>query len=120
MPLPYRRADRVGDVILRELSRLLLREVKDPRLAQVTVTAVELSADLKHARVLFGGIADAAGRAAALEGLRSAAGFLRAQLGRNLHLRPAPGLGFAGGDSVDHSLRIAALLKEAAGGGGDG
>ena len=51
MPLPFRRADRVGDLILRELSRLLLREIKDPRLAPVVITKVELTADLRHARV---------------------------------------------------------------------
>ena len=53
MPLPFRRADRVGDSIRRELSRLLLREVKDPRLSQVVVTAVQVSPDLRHARIFF-------------------------------------------------------------------
>ena len=112
MPLPYRRADRVGEQIQRELSQLLLREVKDPRLAQVTISAVEVSSDLKHARVSFGGSADAAARAAALAGLQRATGFLRGQLGRNLRLRYAPELTFVVDESVDHSLRIAALLKE--------
>ena len=115
MPLPYRRADRVGEQIQRELSQLLLREVKDPRVGQVTITAVEISPDLKHARVFFTGARDATAQAAALAGLTRAAGFLRGQVGRNLRLRHAPELSFAVDDSLDRGLRITALLKEVAG-----
>jgi ribosome-binding factor A len=111
MPLPYRRADRVADLLHRELSRLLLREVKDPRLQQVSISGVRVSADLKHAHVLITGAAEGADLAAALQGLRAASGFLRGQLGRNLKLRYAPELAFEVDDSVEHSLHIAALLK---------
>lgn len=114
MPLPFRRADRVGDLIRRELSRLLLREVKDPRLQHVVVTAIELSPDLRHARIFFSGGAGGGDRAAELKGLQAAAGFLRGQLGRNLRLRYAPELAFEVDDSVDRSLHIAALLKQVA------
>jgi ribosome-binding factor A len=114
MPLPFRRADRVGDLIRRELSRLLLREVKDPRLQQVVVTAIQLSPDLRHARIFFTGGVGSADREAELKGLQAAAGFLRRHLGRNLRLRYAPELAFEVDDSVDRSLHIAALLKQAA------
>lgn len=114
MPVPYRRADRVGDLIRRELSRLLLREVKDPRLQQVTITAVEMSADLRHARVLFTGPAGTGVADEEMKGLRSAAGFLRGQLGRTLRLRYAPELAFEVDDSVERSLHVAALLKQIA------
>jgi ribosome-binding factor A len=114
MPLPYRRADRVGDLIRRELSRLLLREVKDPRLQQVTITAVEVSADLRHARVLFTCRTGQGGAAEELLGLRSAAGFLRGHLGRTLRLRYAPELAFEVDESVERSLHVAALLKQIA------
>jgi ribosome-binding factor A len=114
MPLPFRRADRVADLIRRELSRLLLREIKDPRLQQVVVTSVQLSPDLRHARVFFTGGAKGADRQAELQGLQAAAGFLRGQLGRNLRLRYAPELAFELDDSVDRSLHIAALLKQVA------
>jgi ribosome-binding factor A len=111
MPRSYPRALRVADLIRRELSRLLLREVKDPRLQAVVVTQVELSADLRHATVFFSG--DSAGaRAAAQDGLSSAAGFLRKSLGRSLHLRYAPELAFEADESVDKSLHITALLKQ--------
>jgi len=113
MPLPFRRADRVGDLVRRELSRLLLREVKDPRLGQVIVTKVEMSADLRHARVFFTG-SPGADHAAELAGLLSAGGFLRGQLGRCLRLRNAPELAFEVDDSVERSLHISALLKQVA------
>jgi ribosome-binding factor A len=111
MPPPYRRADRVGDLLHKELSRLLSREVKDPRLRTVTITAVRVSTDLRHARVLFtGGAKD--GREAQLQGLRSATGFLRGQLGRNLDLRYAPELTFEADESVDGTLEVMRLLRE--------
>jgi ribosome-binding factor A len=114
MPLPFRRADRVGDSIRRELSRLLLREVKDPRLSQVVVTAVQVSPDLRYARVFFTAGAGGADRQAGLQGLQAAAGFLRGQIGRGLRLRYAPELAFEVDESVDRSLHIAALLKQVA------
>jgi ribosome-binding factor A len=112
MPLPFRRADRVGDSIRRELSRLLLREIKDPRLSQVVITAVQVSPDLRHARVFFTAGAGDTDRQAELKGLQAAAGFLRGHVGRGLQLRYAPELVFAVDDSVDRSLHIAALLKQ--------
>ncbi|HYL80173.1 MAG TPA: 30S ribosome-binding factor RbfA [Candidatus Acidoferrum sp.] len=114
MPLPYRRADRVGDLIRRELGQLLLREVKDPRLQQVTITAVELSADLRHARVRFTSPAGTGLAEEALKGLQSAAGFFRGHLGRTLRLRYAPELAFELDDSVESSLHVAALLRQIA------
>ena len=109
MPLPYKRADRVGDLVRRELSRLLLREVKDPRVRNLTITSVEMSADLRHAQVRFTGPAGEG-----LQGLRSAAGFLRGELGRALRLRHAPDLSFEVDDSVEWSLHVAALLRQIA------
>jgi ribosome-binding factor A len=112
MPLPFKRADRVAGLIQEELSRLLLREVKDPRLRQVTITAVRVSPDLRHAWVCFTGPGGKGGLTEELQGLRSAAGFLRGQLGRTLRLRYAPELTFEVDDSVERGLHIAALLKQ--------
>lgn len=120
MPVPFRRADRVADLIRRELSRLLLREAKDPRLQQVIVTAVRVSPDLRHARIFFTAGSGGTDRTAELQGLRAAAGFLRGQLGRSLDLRYAPELAFEPDDSVDRSLHIAELLKQVAPPEGDG
>jgi ribosome-binding factor A len=114
MPLPFKRADRVAGLIQEELSHLLLRVVKDPRLHEVTITAVRLSADLRHARVMFTAAGGPDGVTGALAGLRSATGFLRGHLGRSLRLRYAPELSFEADDSVERSLRVAALLKQVA------
>ena len=114
MAVPFRRADRVADLIRRELSRLLLREVKDPRLQQVIVTAVQVSPDLRHARVFFTVGTGGTDRTAEHRGLQAAAGFLRGHLGRSLNLRYAPELVFEPDDSVDRSLHIAELLKQVA------
>ncbi len=111
MPASYPRALRVADLIRRELSHLLLRDVKDPRLQAVVVTGVTLSPDLRHATVRFSCPTPEA-RTAAADGLASAVGFLRHSLGRTLHLRYAPEMVFEADDSVDKSLHIDALLKQ--------
>jgi len=114
MPVPFKRADRVSGLIQEELSQVLLREVKDPRLHEVVITAVRVSTDLRHARILFTASARPGGVEEVLTGLRSAAGFLRGHLGRALHLRYAPELTFEADDSVERSLHVAALLKQVA------
>ena len=127
MAHPFKRADRVSGLIQQELSRLLWREVKDPRLSQVTITAVRVSPDLRHALVSFRGLAGPEQLPGVLEGLESARGFLRGELGRRLHLRYAPELSFEVDRSVDWSLQVAQLLRQvqpregepAAPGGGD-
>ncbi len=112
MPAPFKRADRVSGLIQEELSRILLREVKDPRLHAVVITAVTMSTDLRHARVFFTAPAGQDGIEAVFTGLRSAAGFFRGQLGRRLRLRYAPELTFEFDTSVERSLHVAALLKQ--------
>ncbi len=82
------------------------------RLQEIVITGVQVSGDLRHARVLFTGSGRQGGVEDALAGLRSAAGFLRGQLGRTLHLRYAPELVFEADDSVERSLHVAALLKQ--------
>jgi len=114
MPAPFKRADRVADAIRRELSHLLLRETKDPRLVDVTITEVRVSPDLRHAWISFTGNAGKA--AEQLEGLQSASGFLRGQLGRALHLRYAPELSFQVDESLERSLRVARLLRDVSSG----
>jgi len=104
----------VAGLVQEELSRLLLREIKDPRLHRVTITAVRVSPDLRHARVLFTAFDHPGGVEETLAGLRSAAGFLRGQLGRMLRLRYVPELTFEVDDSIERSLRVAALLKQVA------
>ena len=110
----YKRAERVSDSLREELSLLLLHELRDPRVQAFTVTRVDLSEDLRHARVCVAGPGGTAEGEAALAGLRHAAGFLRGVLGRRLHLRHIPELTFVLDTSVEYSLRIAAILRSLA------
>ncbi len=108
-----RRRDRVGSLIQRELSEILQRAIKDPRLALCTVTHAEVSADLKYVDVKVSVIGDAEQKDNAIAGLKSATGFLRREIGRRLTLRYSPELRFALDDSVDHLMKIDELLKSA-------
>lgn len=109
-----RRAERVGEAVREAIAELLLREIKDPRIGMITLTAVEFSDDLRHARVYFTCIGDETTRRRSLSGLRSAAGFIKTQLTRRLHLRYAPELNFVFDTSVEGADRLASLLKRAA------
>jgi ribosome-binding factor A len=107
-----RRAERVGEAIRAAIAEMLVREIKDPRVGMVTLTTVQLSADLRHAKVYFSCIGDAAVRDRSLAGLRSAAGFIRAQLTRRLQLRVAPEITFVFDPTLDHAGRLASLLAD--------
>ena len=106
-----RRQDRVAALIQRELSEIIQRSVKDPRVAFCTVTQAEVSADLKYVDVKVSVIGDEAQKEKALAGLKSATGFLRREIGKRLTLRYSPELGFAIDESADYLLRIDGLLK---------
>ncbi|MFP3870974.1 MAG: 30S ribosome-binding factor RbfA [Syntrophobacteria bacterium] len=110
--MEHRRADRVGDLVLRELAEVLLRKVKDPRLAGVTLTEVEVSTDLRQARVFYSVLGGDEARAAAASGLDSARGFLKRQLGRTLELKHMPELVFFFDASLEHGSRMERLLDE--------
>jgi ribosome-binding factor A len=107
------RAHRVGDQIQRELADLLKNEVKDPRVGPVTVTAVDVSADLSHATVRFTHLAGKEKAQAAVVALARTAGFLRSELGRRLNLYSAPQLHFAYDDSIESGLRMSQLIDDA-------
>src|SRR4051794_38892494 len=118
-----RRSDRVGALLQATLSELLLRGIKDPRVGMVTVTGVDLSPDLKHARVFVSTIGDEAAQQRTLQGLASARPYLQAQAGKRLQLRFTPELTFeidpaiAAGDRIDRLLR--GLHPAGAGSAGD-
>lgn len=114
-----RRTDRVAEAIQEEIARLLLREIKDPRVGMITLTGVRVSADLRHARVLFSVLGEAERREEALSGLRSASGFIRAQLARRLNLRVAPQIVFEADTSLEELEKVSRLLKEASVDGSD-
>ncbi len=113
MPKEFSRARRVEEQLKRLLAELIRREVKDPRVGLVTVTAVELSRDLTHARVFFTPFAGIGDPDAALEALRHAAGYLRHELRNALRLRVTPELHFAIDDSIERGARLSGLISEA-------
>lgn len=113
--MEYKRCDRVADLIQREIADLLLRRVKDPRVANLTVTGVDVSADLQHARVFYcimGGNSDENSRKHASLGLEKAGGFIRQEIGKRLRLRYIPQLDFQYDTSFDYGDKIERLLKE--------
>ncbi len=107
-----RRPERVGEMVLRELSGLLNRALRDPRLRGVTITSVAMSDDLRHARVFFSHLEGSARAADALIGFRSASGFIRRQIGHALGLRYTPDLDFEFDPGPERAARIDALLRE--------
>lgn len=108
---------RVNQLLLEELASLLRKESKDPRVSTVTITGVETTSDLKHADVFVRTLGGAVPVDEAIAGLESAEGFLRRQLGRNLHLRRIPELRFVADHTLEHARRIEDLLDEALGDG---
>ena len=117
MPREFSRSRRVGEQIRRSLAQLIHDEVKDPGVGMVTLTAVELSPDLAHARVFFTALVDDdAAQRASEAALQRAAGFLRRELGRLVKLRLVPDLQFVYDHSVDHGRRLSALIDEAVAG----
>lgn len=112
MRRPSHRPERVAEVIRQTVAEFLTSNVRDPRIGFVTVTAVEVSADLSHARVRVSVMGSDAEKAKSLEGLESAARFLRAQLARGLHLRVTPELRFELDRGLEHALRIDQVLKQ--------
>ena len=106
-----RRADRVGEAIREEIATFLAESVKDPRIVGfVTVTGVEITSDLRHAKVFVSVMGSEAEKAATFEGLASTASHLRSRVGRSLRLRVAPEIHFREDESVARAARIESLL----------
>ena len=103
---------RVDEAVRAVLSDTIASQLKDPRVGFVTVTSVQTSPDLRHARVYVSVLGDEPTRAASLEGLRSAHGFLQRELARQLTLKHTPALTFAYDDTIDKGMRITELLDE--------
>src|SRR5262250_2047370 len=108
-----RRIDRIEEQLRIELSEIIEREIQDPRIGVTTVTAVKVSPDLRHARIFVTVLGDATQRKKALEGLRSAASFVRRSLSKRLHhMRRIPELSFDYDESVEKGIRIEELLDQ--------
>jgi ribosome-binding factor A len=110
--MPSKRLARLNEQLKREIAGLLRKEVRDPRVGSVSVTGVEVAADLASARVWVRSMGTDAERAESLEGLEAAAPFLRRTLGRSLHVRRVPELRFQEDRSLREAERIERILHE--------
>ena len=113
MPYDNRRPDRVAEAIREEVATFLSEGVKDPRVrGMVTVTGVDVTRDLRHAKVYVSVLGDEGERADTMAGLAGMAAHLRGHIGRALRLRAAPELAFKYDQSVTHAARIETLLEQ--------
>jgi ribosome-binding factor A len=112
MSVPGRRTERLGHEIRVALAELISREVKDPRIGFTTVTHVELTADLHYARVLVSVLGSPEEQERSIEGLSSAAGFLRHEIGHRLALRRVPELAFILDHGAEAGEKIDKLLQQ--------
>lgn len=106
------RIDRVNRQVKREIGRIILQELSDPRLQFVTITEADVSRDLRNARIRFTVLGEKSHVHAALEGLEGAKGMIRKLLGQSMSIRHTPELFFIYDESVEMSVRIEETLKE--------
>ena len=116
MAKEYARTQRVADYLQRELAALIQHEVRDPRVGMVSVTGVDVSRDLGHARVYFTvmGSESTEDATESTEVLNKAAGFLRSQLSRDSNMRSVPQLRFYFDSSIGHGRDLEDLIRRAA------
>ena len=112
MPRPSGRSQNVGDQIQRELSDIIHRELRDPRVGMITLTAVDVSPDCAYATVYFTCL-DSAHVPAAKAGLARATGFLRSQIGKRIKIWTTPELKFVYDESVERGDRLSRLIDSA-------
>jgi ribosome-binding factor A len=106
-----RRQVRVSELLREEVSEIL-QKMKDPRVGFASVTRVEVSPDLRHARVMVSVLGDAEARERTLQAMESARGYIRGVLAERLHLRFVPEIVFSLDRSIEHGARIQELLRE--------
>lgn len=106
------RSLRVSEQIKKEIAHIIENQLKDPRIGFVTVTSVELSGDLRHAKVFVSVYGNELQKEESLKGLQKAAGFIRREIGQRIKLRYTPEISFKFDDSIEHGAKIAKLLTE--------
>ncbi len=112
MAKTFSRSNRIAEQMRRELADLLQFEVKDPRVGMVTITEIEVTGDMSHAKVFYSA---PEGSEALQEGLEKASGFLRSQVAKRMLLRTVPQLHFEYDASADYGMKMSKLIDEALG-----
>lgn len=106
------RPERVREFIKEQVSDIIQHQVKDPRIGFVSITAVELSGDLRHAKIFVSVLGDAQAKTDTMAGLLSAQGYVRGELGRRLQMRFTPEMSFRLDESIERGTRVVTLLRE--------
>ncbi|WHY79352.1 30S ribosome-binding factor RbfA [Neobacillus sp. WH10] len=106
------RANRVGEQMKKELSDIIGRKIKDPRIGFVTVTDVQVTGDLQQAKVFISVLGDDEQKENTLKGLAKAKGFIRTEIGHRIRLRKTPEIIFEWDESIDYGNRIETLLHQ--------
>jgi ribosome-binding factor A len=109
--LPYKRSQRVGDLLRQEVADIIMRKLKDPRIGFVTVTGVDLSDDLKIAKVYISCLKEEE-KTVTVDILNSAKSFIRAEVGRRIRMKVLPTIEFRFDESLGYGDKIDRLLKE--------
>ena len=109
------RQERVAFLLKREISDIILKEIKDPRVGFVTLTRVKVSRDLKYAKIYFSVLSSLGKVEDSLAGLKSAHDFFRSELNKRIRLRYIPQLDFIVDDSLDYVEKIEQLIEKAKG-----
>jgi len=110
MAKEFSRATRVAEQMQRELADLLQFEVKDPRVGMITITQVEVTGDMAHAKIFY---TAAKASDSIQQGLEKSAGFLRTQIAKRMLLRTVPQLHFVYDESIDNGMKMAQLIDAA-------
>ncbi len=110
--MEFLRSHRVGEQIHKEISALLVKGLKDPRIGFVTITAVEVTPDLHLARVFYSVLGDDKAKASTQKGLESSIPYIRRQIGKQLRMKYTPDLLFKFDASLEYGNRIESLLKD--------
>jgi ribosome-binding factor A len=106
-----KRSEKVADLIQKEISQMLLKSVKDPRIGFVTITRVTVSEDCRYAKVYFSVAGTLAERENSMEGLDSAKGYVRKELGRRIRLRYTPEILFQFDPSIEYAIHMEELIQ---------
>jgi ribosome-binding factor A len=106
-----KRSDKVADLIQKEISQMLVKSIKDPRIGFITITRVTVSEDCRFARVYYSVAGTQEERESSMKGLDSAKGFVRKELGRRIRLRYTPDITFQFDPSIEYAIHMEELIQ---------
>ena len=107
-----KRSEKVADLIQKEISQMLVKSVKDPRIGFITITRVMVSEDCRFARVYYSVTGTQAQRESCMRGLESAKGYVRKELGRRLRLRYTPEIVFQFDPSIEYAIHMEEIIRD--------